>query len=335
MAGDATLLQGPEASLATRAAWMHYAGGMTQTDVAARLGITRLKAHRLIARATQTGLVRVFIDGEIAECVKLESELSARYGLTYCEVVPNLDGDAFPLDVLGMAGAQFLQNVLERGEDPLIGVGHGRTLAASIDRLIRLPAVKARFVSLLGGLTRKFAANPHDVIHRLADRTGAEAYVLPVPFTANSVADREVLMAQRGIADVFEMARQASLHFVGIGTVEWQASLVATGMIERAEIDEVKRKGGCGEMLGRFFNREGRPVETDLSRRTLSVALEDLGRGRTVAVAGGAIKVDAIRAVLASGHLQGLITDERTAAKIIEGSDRAAGGRIGSADKTQ
>jgi DNA-binding transcriptional regulator LsrR (DeoR family) len=30
-------------------------------------------------------------------------------------------------------------------------------------------------------------------------------------------------------------------------------------------------------------------------------------------VAGGKIKVPAIRAVLASGHLSGLITDERTA----------------------
>lgn len=336
MSADGAVLQGHEISLATRAAWMHFAGGMTQTDVAARLGITRLKAHRLIARASQTGLVRVFIDGEIAECVQLETALSTRYGLTYCEVVPNLDGDAFPIDVLGMAGAQFLQNVLERGEDTLIGVGHGRTLAASVDRLIRLPSVKARFVSLLGGLTRKFAANPHDVVHRLADRTGAEAYMLPVPFTANSVADREVLMAQRGIAEVFEMARQASLHFVGIGTVEWQASLVATGMIERGEIDEVKREGGCGEMLGRFFDRNGQPVETDLGRRTLSVGLDDIRRGRTVAVAGGAVKVDAIRAVLASGHLQGLITDERTAAKIIEAAGPIpAGGSAGRLDKAR
>ncbi len=42
------------------------------------------------------------------------------------------------------------------------------------------------FVSLLGGLTRNFAANPHDVMHLLAEKTGARAYVLPVPFFANS-----------------------------------------------------------------------------------------------------------------------------------------------------
>ncbi len=88
--------------------------------------------------------------------------------------------------------------------------------------------------------------------------------------------------------------------------------------------------------LGRFFDRNGQPVETDLGRRTLSVGLDDIRRGRTVAVAGGAVKVDAIRAVLASGHLQGLITDERTAAKIIEAAGPIpAGGSAGRLDKAR
>ena len=63
----------------------------------------------------------------------------------------------------------------------------------------------------------KFAANPFDVIHRLSERTGAEAYLLPVPVFANSVADRGVLMKQYGIADVFALARRAALLFVSFG----------------------------------------------------------------------------------------------------------------------
>ena len=41
-----------EASLATRAAWLHFAGGLTQGEVAARLNVQSTKAHRLIARAS-------------------------------------------------------------------------------------------------------------------------------------------------------------------------------------------------------------------------------------------------------------------------------------------
>jgi DNA-binding transcriptional regulator LsrR (DeoR family) len=315
-----------ELSLATRAAWLHYAGGLTQAQVAKRLGLTSLKAHRLITKANHDGLVRIIIDGEISECVDLEQRLTAAHDLSYCEVVPDLDQTELPLRALGIAGAQFLKREIERGEEMLIGVGHGRTLAASVEYLTRASAGHIRFVSLLGGVTRKFAANPHDVIHRLAERNGAQAYVMPVPFVANTVEDREVLLGQRGISDVFDLASRADLMFVGIGTAEREASLVATGMIEHSEIDEVKRDGGVGELLGHFFDREGRPVETTLSNRILALPREQLQGRKIVAVAGGTVKVEAIRAVLKSGFLSGLITDETTARALV---GHVGGGQAG------
>ncbi|TIU21240.1 MAG: sugar-binding transcriptional regulator, partial [Mesorhizobium sp.] len=217
------LLRDDETSMATRAAWLHYAGGLTQSEVAKRLGLTSLKAHRLITKANQEGLVKVYIDGEVSECVALEDDLSSRYGLDYCEVVPDFDGEDLPLKALGIAGAQFLKREIERGEDTLIGVGHGRTLAACVEYLPRISAEKTRFVSLLGGLTRKFSANPHDVIHRLAERTGAEAYVMPVPMFANTVEDRTVLLGQKGISEVFDLGKAADLLIAGIGTAEREA----------------------------------------------------------------------------------------------------------------
>ena len=90
------LLRDDETSMAARAAWLHYAGGLTQSEVAKRLGLTSLKAHRLITKANQEGLVKVYIDGEVSECVALEDELSGRYGLDYCEVVPDFDPEDLP-----------------------------------------------------------------------------------------------------------------------------------------------------------------------------------------------------------------------------------------------
>jgi DNA-binding transcriptional regulator LsrR (DeoR family) len=312
------MLRDDETSLATRAAWLHYAGGLTQSDVAKRLGLTSLKAHRLITKANQDGLVKVYIDGEVSECVALENQLMERFDLEHCEVVPDFDSEDLPLRALGRAGAQFLKREIERGEEALIGVGHGRTLAASVEYLPRTNAGKTRFVSLLGGLTRKFSANPHDVIHRLAERTGAEAYVMPVPFFANTVEDREVLLGQKGISDVFDLAKSAHLLVVGIGTAEPEASLVSTGMIERNEIEEIKKAGGAGELLGHFFNARGAPVETSLSERTLSLGRADLKDRRIVAIAGGRAKTLAIKSLLESGYLKGLITDERTALALVE-----------------
>lgn len=306
----------PEQSLAIRAAWLHYVGGLTQAAVAKRLGITSVKAHRVIARAVAEGAVKVIIDGDIVECVELETELAARYGLDFCEVAPDLDEVGLPIRTLGMAAAGFLRRQIELGSTPVIGLGHGRTLAAMVRHLPRIEAPDLKFVSLLGGLTRNYSANPHDVMHRIAEKTGARAYVMPVPFFANTAEDREVLLAQRGVAEVFAMAQGAGLKLVGIGTVEVDAQLVASGMIERKEIKAIQAAGGAGELLGHFFDAQGRILQTQLTARTLAVSFAKTG-DQIIAIAGGPDKVQAIRAVLSSRRLKGLITDEATARALV------------------
>lgn len=307
-----------DASLAVRAAWLHYAGGLTQSEVAKRLGVPSVKAHRLIARAVAEGVVKVTIDGDIVECVELETELAARFGLQYCEVAPDLGEEGFEFRALGQAGAGFLRREIESGNNKVIGLGHGRTLSSAVHHLSRVSAKGLRFVSLLGGLTRNYAANPYDVMHRIAEKTGMQAHVMPVPFFANTREDRDVLLAQRGVKEVFDLANGAELKLVGLGTVDTDAQLVLSGMVEPREIKEVTAAGGVGEILGHFFDGAGNIIETTLSARTLSASLPRSKKERLVALSGGLPKVEAIRAVLKSGCLYGLITDERTARALMK-----------------
>ncbi len=304
-------------SLAVRAAWLHYAGGLTQSEVAKRLGVPSVKAHRLIARAVAEGVVKVTIDGDIVECVELETQLAARFGLQYCEVAPDLGEEGFEFRALGQAGAGFLRREIESGNNKVIGLGHGRTLSSAVHHLSRVSAKDLRFVSLLGGLTRNYAANPYDVMHRIAEKTGMQSHVMPVPFFANTREDRDVLLAQRGVKEVFDLANGADLKLVGLGTVDTDAQLVLSGMVEPKEIKEITAAGGVGEILGHFFDADGNILETTLTARTLSASLPRMKGERLVALSGGLPKVEAIRAVLKSRCLYGLITDEKTAQALL------------------
>ncbi|WP_075180932.1 sugar-binding transcriptional regulator [Pantoea sp. 1.19] len=300
-------------ALALRAAWLHFVGGLTQAEVAKRLGLPSVKTHRLIARVVADGAVKVTIDGDIIDCIMLEQRLSQRYGLSLCRVAPDLAESGLPVRALGMAGADWLRGQLCQSPAITLGLGHGRTLSAAIHQLPRLDAAQVRVVSLLGCLTRNYALNPHDVMHRIAEKTGAQAYMMPVPFFANTVEDRDVLLAQRGVSDVFAMASASALKLVGIGTVAPAAQLVEAGMLAAAEIADIAASGAVGEMLGHFFDARGQRIDTQLTARTLAVPLDTPRRDRIIALAGGRGKVAAIRAVLASGLLSGLITDELTA----------------------
>jgi DNA-binding transcriptional regulator LsrR (DeoR family) len=308
-----------ESSIAARAAWLHYAAGLSQAQVAKKLGLNNLKAHRLISKANRDGLVKVYIDGDIGECIALETKLSERYGLAECHVAPDLEEPELPLKTLGIAGAHQIRLLLEN-KCTSIGIGHGRTLASCVDHLPVKPG-NTHFVSLLGGLTRKYLASPHDVIHRLAERTAAEAYVMPLPFLANSIQDKNIMLSQRGIGEVFELARLTELKMVGIGSTESEASLVSTGMIESHELEEVKEAGGAGEILGHYFDDNGNAIATELTDRTLTLPLTDLRDTRIVAVAGGVDKIRAIKSVLESRLLSGLVTDERTACALLSGAE--------------
>ena len=191
--------------------------------------------------------------------VDLEHQLSDEYGLSLCRVVTDLHQDELPLAALGVAGAAFLAAEIGRKKQMVIGIGYGRTLEASAEALPEEPAPHIRLVSLMGSLTRRSSANPHEVIDRLAQRIGAQAFVMPVPFMANTLSDRQVLLSQHGIADAFDLAGGSDLMVVGIGTTDPDASLVIGGMIEPAEIDELRRAGAAGEMLGHFFNARRQP----------------------------------------------------------------------------
>ena len=306
-----------EESLGLRAAWLHYIGGLTQAAVAKHLGLPSVKTHRLIARAVAEGAVKVTIDGDIVACVELESKLSARFGLHLCRVTPDLVEEGLPLRALGIAGAEYLRNLLSTNPDITIGIGHGRTLSAAIHQLSNLDSSHARFVSLLGCLTRNYALNPHDVMHRIAEKTGAQAYMMPVPFFANTVEDREVLLAQRGVSEVFSMAADSKVKLVGIGTLEPAAQLVEAGLITVQEINDISAAGAVGEMLGYFFDARGQRITNSLTARTIAIPLDTRRRENIVALVGGQSKIAAIQAVLASGFLSGLITDEQTAQMLL------------------
>ena len=313
--------------LATRAAWLYYEASLTQAEISAQLRLAPARVQRLIAQAARDGLVRILIEGEFGGCLTLERALIERFSLSYCRVVPALPetgptGSVAPsrlISSLGRAAAGFLHETFGRSVHKVVGFGHGRTVAASIEHLPRFPHPGLTVVSVVGGLAQRIDETPFDVIHALAEKTGARAFLPPVPFYANSKADRVVLMRQRGVAEAFEIAARARLIVMGVGEVAPTASMCQTGMVLAAELKQAQRDGAVAEALGSFFDAEGRRVETELHDRLIGIGPETLAGREVLAIAGGLEKVAAIRAILRTRLVSALITDERTAVSLVSG----------------
>ena len=48
-----------EAQIQARVAWYYYVGGLTQQEIADRLGLTRNRVNRIVGQARADGLVRI------------------------------------------------------------------------------------------------------------------------------------------------------------------------------------------------------------------------------------------------------------------------------------
>lgn len=313
-------VDGHEANLSIRAAWLQFVGGHSQSEISGMLGLSRVKVNRLIAEAQREGRVKVFIDGGADRCIALERELASGFGLDGCDVVPNVSAQDPPLDVLGPAGARLLVRVAEDPGVTLVGIGTGRTLSAVARSLPEIPRADLDFVSLLGTFRRSGEVDVHDVVHVLASRIGGRCFALPLPFVVDTAEARDLLLSQAFVRRILESIARTTVKLVGVGSVTPAAHLVDIGMLTASELAEVAALGAVAEVAGQFFDAQGAPVATPLDARFVGLSTQDLGAGRTVVVAGGGDKVAALHAALRAGFCDHLVTDEWTAERVLERS---------------
>ena len=144
-----------------------------------------------------------------------------------------------------------------------------------------------------------------------------QATFLPAPGLVDSVEVRQVLWNESSIREVpFD---EITLALVGIGTVEPSPLLASSGNIFSAEeLDMLREHGAVGDILYRFFDAEGNPVQTSLADRVTGMDLDQLRKvKRVVGIAGGARKLAAIRGALNGGLINTLITDRFAAERLV------------------
>ncbi|SAL72532.1 transcriptional regulator [Caballeronia peredens] len=297
--------------LATRAAWLYYVAGNTQNEIAEKLQISRPVAQRLVAFAVEKNLIRVRVDHRIADCLSLAKQLSDRYGLAMCEVVP-IDGDAREqVDrKLAVAGAQVMERYLLEEKPLVVSIGSGRTLKACVAQIGQIDRPQHRFVSMVGAIAQDGSSNRYDVAQQLSEKTGGKHFMLPAPLMADNEAERAQWVNHRLYRIVDELAQCADVAFVGIGNVGENCPLHEDGFITRAEVDEMMHAGAVAEWLGLPIDAQGHRVQSKTGARVTSLKLDTPPKRPTIGFAGGERKRDALVAALKGKWLSGLVTDE-------------------------
>jgi DNA-binding transcriptional regulator LsrR (DeoR family) len=302
----------PDAELKARAAWHYYVEGLTQEKISEALGIGRIKVHRILSAAREEGVVQFRIRDSVVECVALEQQLKQRFGMGEAVVVPSAaDSRNAPL-LVGHAAAAYLANNVNAGD--VIALGWGRTLKFAINELPRRKIARTTVVSMLGGLTHAQPLNPTESAWELAEKIGAECYLLPVPVYADRPVQRDAFMSQRSVQDVVFRARRANMAVLSVGSLSNESPIASYGFIKPSEFEELRAAGAVGDILCHFIDAEGRSIDHEVNRRVCAYPAQDLSEIRNIImVSGGREKVAVMRAALAHTQVSVLITDEDAA----------------------
>ena len=303
---------------AARAGWLYYVAGNTQDEIARKLGVSRQSAQRLVAMAVSEKLIRLRVDHPVAHCMELAQALIERFELKSCEVVPSDPGAPDLLTGIAIAAATELETVVDSPDPKVISLGTGRALKAMVEQLPRMSCPQHIVASRLGNMMSDGAATPYNATIQLAERIGAKHYPYPLPVLVRDAEELAVMKQQEAVKNTIRLCEEADLSLVGIGQFDQTAPLHVDGFLSSDELDELIRAGAVGEITSWVYDANGDLLDCAFNRRVASAELVKGCDRPVMAVAAGEAKLPAIRAALIGRLVNGLVTSEATAERLLK-----------------
>lgn len=309
----------------------YYVRNLSQSEIAARHFISRQKVQRFLEQGRSENLVEVRIRFPERIHGAVESELEDKYGLLEAIVAsadPEHDFAMARRDISEFAADYFLRVV---GDGMVVSVCWSTFVSGMVDQIVRkIDATRDRPADL--ELVQSFGVVMSgeqdlaifDAPRRLATALGAKLHLVMAPGIAASIGAHRALMEDPAVAGVLALARKSDAAFLGIGAVDGESNLVRAAGAFPGLLAKLKKRGVVGDMNGRFFDRHGNPVESEIDERLIGLTLDELRElPLVVGVSGGPGKYEALRASLEGGLVKTVITDVDNARRLLaEGAGR-------------
>ena len=308
------------ASLLADVAEMYYLEEKNQAAIAKTIGVTRSMVSRMLTEARESGIVEIRIQRPLQLDSDLESELKEKFGLkdVFVVVTSHRSGERLTR-TLGNAGAQMLARYL--APQRILGLAWGTSISATVDAFETKEPMPVKVVQLVGAMgARNMEYDGHDLVARITEKLGGEAYYLNAPYLCQSAEIAKSLLETKSVRETISVGKKTDIALLGIGTTSPDySSFYLAGYVTRRELDDLRKAGAIGDVCGLHFDLHGQPACDDFCERLVSIRRPDLlSIPLRLGVAGGEGKADAILGALRSKYVNVLVIDSVTAIKVLE-----------------
>jgi DNA-binding transcriptional regulator LsrR (DeoR family) len=307
-------------ALLAKVASLYYEKNLTQAEIAQRLNISRPQVSRLLAEGRQEGVVEIIIHHPTAKSASLEQDLLESFALKEVKILASGHlGYTQLSERLGVVAARHMEERLQDGM--ILGISWNTGVYQVVNALRAARQKKVTVVQLTGavGSINPLIDGP-DLTRWLAQTLGGQYKYLPAPLLVESPATREALLQDRSIRESLALLDQMDMALIGIGSLSpARSSLLLAGYITEAQLREIIRQGGVGDVCSYHYDLRGKVLPLELHQRLIGVSLETLKKTPyVIGVGGGIDKASAVLGALRLGVIDCLVTDEIAARAVIK-----------------
>ena len=179
----------PADQIVHKAAWLYYAHGLRQDQVAQQLNISRASVAMYLRKARETGIVNISTSTQLFTDDVMAREIEDAFGLDAVWIAPHGDHVDPAAEVPVLAAGVFLE-LVKKGDR--IGVAWGQTVYAIADVMSYADLQDVTVVQLCGNLGAPFAYRPDQCTMEIARRLNAKGlnFYAPLVLSTEELAQR-------------------------------------------------------------------------------------------------------------------------------------------------
>ncbi|TPL83026.1 sugar-binding transcriptional regulator [Mesorhizobium sp. B2-3-13] len=313
----------PAEQLIHKAAWLYYAHGLRQDEVANQLNISRASVAMYLRKARETGIVNISTSTQLFTDDIMARRLEDALKLDAVWIAPENAYLADPsTDIAVLAASVFLE-LVRKGDR--IGVAWGRTVYTIADIMSYADLQDVTVVQLCGNLGAPYSYRPDQCTMEIARRLNAKGLNFYAPLVLSTEELAQGLRAEPVIRDQLAGISDCDLALYSIGAVDADSHLVKCGALTAAEMAALRKEGAAGVIAGQIIDAGGELLDCSYNRRVISAGLASLRTiARRLMVVQEDSKFEPLLAAIAGGLCTHLVVGARMAQRLLDHAGTSA-----------
>ena len=301
-----------------KAAWLYYAHGLRQEEVAERLDISRASVAAYLKKAREVGVVNITTSTELFSADSLARKIEDRFGLRSVWVTPQGPGEIDAESQIPVLGASAFLELVKK--DDRIAVAWGKTVYQMADVMPFADLRGVTVAALCGNLGAPYSYRPDECTMEIARRLNAKGINLYAPLVLSTEDLADQLKREPVIREQLSGIYDCTLALFSVGSVDEDSHIVQCGALTRGELRALRDKGAAGVIAGQLIDRSGAMLDCAYNRKLVSADLDAIRAiPQRLVVVGQDNKLGPLQAALAGGLATHLVVTHSLAERLLAG----------------